>query len=159
MKRRFLLAAAAALVTTTLFAQGPQFPPGKWWNQPEVLRTLALTPEQRTRLETIFREAANELIDARADVEKANVALRAELDQAQVNRANLQRVARQLSEARARLFEREVLMFADMRAVLTPTQWQQFRSAMDERHRRGLDYRGGRGGRPTPGPRNTPRNQ
>jgi hypothetical protein len=133
MKKTMLLAALAALLTTTLFAQGPQLPPGKWWDRPEVVRVLALTEEQRTKLDDIFRAAANGLIDARADVEKANVALRGELDQPQVNRGNLQRLARQLNEARGRLFEREVMMFADMRGVLSQTQWSRLRSEMERR--------------------------
>ena len=64
-------------------------------------------------------------------MEKANLALRSELDAAQLNRQNIQRQAARLSEARARLFERELMMLVDMRAVLTDTQWNQMRRELE----------------------------
>ena len=63
-----LIILAVSLVTATASAQ--QMPPGKWWRRPEITRTLALTSDQQARLDAIFRSAANELIDRRADVEK-----------------------------------------------------------------------------------------
>ena len=131
MKKHFFAAALLILTAATATAQreggGPGLPPGKWWDRPEIVRKLSLTDDQRRRLDTIYAGSANELIDAKAAVEKANVALRAELDQTQVNRTNLQRIARQLIEARGRLFERELMMFADMRGVLSQQQWEWFR--------------------------------
>jgi hypothetical protein len=60
------------------------------------------------------------------------VALRGELDQSQLNRANIQRIAAHLSEARARLFERELGMLVDMRAVLSDQQWNRMRTELDQ---------------------------
>lgn len=108
-----------------------QLPSGKWWRKPEIINNLGLTEEQQTRLDGIFRTAANDLIDMRADVEKQNVALRGELDQTQLNRANIQKIAAKLNEARGRLFERELMMLTDMRGVLTDQQWNRMRTALD----------------------------
>ncbi|HEX8153181.1 MAG TPA: periplasmic heavy metal sensor [Thermoanaerobaculia bacterium] len=133
MNKHVFAAALLMLTAVTAMAQreggagGHGLPPGKWWDRPEMVRKLSLTDDQRRRLDAVYAGSANDLIDARAAVEKANVALRAELDQAQVNRTTLQRLARQLIEARGRLFEREVLMFADMRGVLSQQQWEWFR--------------------------------
>jgi heavy-metal resistance protein len=123
-----LIIVAIWLITATASAQ---MPPGKWWRRPEITRTLALTSDQQTRLDAIFRTAANELIDQRADVEKLNIALRGELDQPQLNRANLQRLAQRLGEARGKLFEREVMMLVEMRSVLNDDQWQRLRAELD----------------------------
>ncbi|HET7433853.1 MAG TPA: hypothetical protein VFN10_03975, partial [Thermoanaerobaculia bacterium] len=82
MNRRSLNRAAmvvmALLVTAAAYAQ--QLPPGKWWRRPEVVKKLVLSSEQQDRLDGIFRDAADELIDARADAEKGAITLRAELD-------------------------------------------------------------------------------
>lgn len=121
----------AAAITTSAAAQ--QLPPGKWWRRPEVVRVLALSPEQQTRLDAIFTAASADLIDARGDVEKLNIALRAELDQPQLSRQNIQRITRSLNEARARLFEREMLMLVDMRGVLTEPQWRRLREQLERR--------------------------
>ena len=126
---RFLIAAAVLLAATLANAQ--QLPPGKWWQRPEVIRQLALTTDQQDKLDEIFRGAANGLIDAKADVEKLQVALRGELDRQQVRRQDVLRIAGQLSDARGRLFERELTMLMDMRAVLNDQQWQRVRDVLD----------------------------
>jgi hypothetical protein len=115
-------------LTLPLFAQ---LPPGKWWRRPEVINQLSLSDEQQGRLDRIFAGAANALIDARGDVEKLQIAIANEIDQPQLNRANLQRLATELSAARGKLFEREVMMLVDMRAVLNEQQWTRLRSQLD----------------------------
>lgn len=123
------LLAAASLIDVT--AQAQQLPPGKWWRREAIVQQLQLTLEQQDRLDEIFRTAADGLIDARADVEKLQVALRAEIERAQLRRPEIQRLAAKLSEARGRLFEREVMMLVDMRAVLNDQQWNRMRSFLD----------------------------
>ena len=72
--RRMLLVAALLLATT--FAQAQQLPRGRWWRREEVVRQLALTRDQQEKLDEVFRGAADNLIDARATVDKLQVALR-----------------------------------------------------------------------------------
>ena len=64
-------------------------------------------------------------------MEKANVALRAELDQPQLNREAIRRAAMRVNDARAKLFERELMMLVDMRGVLNDMQWNRMRQAVD----------------------------
>lgn len=131
--KRLVIAAAlligAAVMEST--AQAQQLPPGKWWRREAVVKQLQLTLEQQDRLDEIFRVTADGLIDARADVEKTQVALRAEIERAQLRRAEVQRLAAKLSEARGRLFEREVLMLVDMRSVLSEQQWNRMRTFLE----------------------------
>lgn len=130
MKRLFI---AIALLGCAAIAeaQGQGMPPGKWWQRPEIIQELQLTNEQQDRLDEIFRGAANELIDAKADVDKLQVAIRGELDRPQVRKTELMRIAQQLSAARGRLFERELTMLVDMRAVLNDAQWKRMRQHLD----------------------------
>src|SRR5437667_9044212 len=128
VKKRILMAMAIIAIAGSAFAQ---LPPGKWWRKPEIVTTLGLTEEQQMRLDAIFRSAANDLIDLRGEVEKQNIALRGELDQPQLNRANIRKIAAQLNEARGRLFERELSMLIDMRAVLSDQQWNHMRAELD----------------------------
>ncbi|HEX6097681.1 MAG TPA: periplasmic heavy metal sensor [Thermoanaerobaculia bacterium] len=128
--KRLLIAMVAALACAAI-AEGQGMPPGKWWQRPELVRELQLSNEQRDRLDTIFRGAANELIDAKGEVEKLQIAIRGELDRPQVRRAELQRIAGQLSAARGKLFQRELMMLVDMRGVLTEQQWARMRKHLD----------------------------
>ena len=129
--KRLALAVLALALATTAFAQA-NLPPGKWWRRPEIVQQLNLAEDQQTRLETIFRAAANDLIDLRGEVEKQNIALRGDLDQSQLDRATIRHDAQKLSEARAHLFERELTMLIDMRGVLNDSQWSRMRNELDK---------------------------
>jgi Spy/CpxP family protein refolding chaperone len=129
MKRSVLMVAALLLVAA--MAEAQRMPPGKWWRRAEVVRELALTTEQQDRLDDVFTAAADELIDAKADVEKLQVALRSEIDRPQLRRAEIQRVVANLNAARGKLFERELMMLVDMRGVLNDTQWNRLRQFLD----------------------------
>lgn len=139
MTRRVLV--AAALLACAAIAQAQQMPPGKWWRRAEVVRELQLSSEQQDRLDEIFRDAANDLIDARAAIEKLQVAIRGELDRTQPRRQEMQRVAAQLSDARGKLFERELMMLLDMRAVLNEQQWRRMRAHLDRMQERPREQR------------------
>jgi len=138
MKQRALVAALliAASFTLTSIAEGQQMPPGKWWRRDEVARQLELTREQQDKLDEVFRGAANDLIDARGGVEKLQIALRGELDRVQLRRQELQRLAMQLTQARGKLFERELMMLADMRGILNDDQWNRLRTFLDRAQER-----------------------
>jgi Spy/CpxP family protein refolding chaperone len=140
MTRRILI--AAALLAASTFAEAQQMPPGKWWRRAEVARELELTREQQDKLDETFRGAANDLIDAKGDVEKLQVALRGELDRAQLRRPDLQRLAGQLTAARGKLFERELMMLVDMRSILDEEQWSKLRQHLDRMQDQGRE-RGG----------------
>ena len=129
MKKAFLIAIVVAAFAASAFAQ---LPPGKWWRRAEIVNQLGLSEDQQERLDAIYRSSANDLIDLRGAVEKENIALRGELDQVQLNRANIQRDAARLNEARGRLFLRELAMLADMRGVLTDQQWNRMRAQLDQ---------------------------
>ena len=129
MTRRLIV--AAALLLAAAFANAQQLPPGKWWQRPEIVQRLELTNDQQEKLDEIFRTAANGLIDAKGEVEKLQISLRGELDRPQMRRAEVQRIAKQLSDARGRLFERELMMLVDMRGVLDDEQWRKVRNVLD----------------------------
>ena len=129
------------LLATSAFAQ---VPPGKWWKRMEVIQRLELSDDQQSKLDAIFRGAATDLIDLKADMDKLSIALRSELDQPQLNRAAIRQVAQRLNDARSRRFERELMMFVDMRAVLTDAQWNRMRADLD----RMAENQGNNGGQP-----------
>ena len=131
MKR--VLPIVFVLLTFAGAALAADLPPGKWWRRPEIVQALGLSEDQQTRLDTIFRNHAADLIDLRGAVEKQNIVLRGELDQPQLNRADIQRAAAKLTEVRGRLFERELMMLVDMRAVLSEPQWNRMRSELESR--------------------------
>src|SRR5688572_18205481 len=134
IKRRIVF--AIALVAATVLVEAQQLPPGKWWRREEVVRQLELTRDQQEKLDEVFRRAADDLIDAKANVEKLQIALRGELDRAQLRRQELQRLAALLTQARGKLFEHELMMLADMRGILDQEQWTRLRTHLDRMQER-----------------------
>lgn len=133
MSRRVAFALVALFAVSAAFAQ--PLPPGKWWRRPEIVQSLNLTDEQQDRLESIFRASASDLIDLKAEVDKANIALRGEIDRPQLDRAAIHRVAARLSEARGKLFDRELTMLVEMRGVLSDPQWNRMRNELQKLER------------------------
>lgn len=122
MKKRFLAVAMLLCVAAVAEAQR-QFPHGKWWRRPAMAAKLELTRAQQQNLDQIFDAAANDLVDGRAAVKKLEIALRAELDRTELRRPELTRIVSQLSAARAKQFDRELMMLVEMRSVLNDAQW------------------------------------
>ena len=145
MKFRHALVLVALLLSTTVIAAAADLPPGKWWRRQDVVDRLKISEEQQVKLDGIFRISANELIDLKADVEKRSIALRGELDQPQLNREAIRKQAAHLSDARARLFDRELAMLVDMRGVLSDEQWREMRAILDNMNKDVLRPRAGRG--------------
>jgi Spy/CpxP family protein refolding chaperone len=136
MKKLIVIAAllaGAAVAEAQPGPPGPPMPRGKWWRRSEIALKLELTRPQQQRLDEVFDAAADELIDAKGNVKKLEVALRGELDRSQLRRTEIQRIATQLSAARAKLFERELMMLVDMRDVLEAHQWERLQQE-NERH-------------------------
>jgi Spy/CpxP family protein refolding chaperone len=131
VKTTRILLLSLLLATAASLTFAAELPPGKWWRRPELIQQLAITTDQQDKLEGIFRASADELIDLRADVEKRSLALRGELDQPQLNRENIRKLAGRVNEARNRLFERELMLLVDMRAVLTDSQWSRMRDMLE----------------------------
>jgi hypothetical protein len=140
MTRRIALAVLLMLVASAALAQ-INLPPGKWWRRQEVITFLNLSTEQQDRLENVFAGSAAELIDLRGEVEKQSIALRVALDRPVLEREQVRTVAQRLNDARGRLFQRELMMLVDMRAVLSEQQWNRMRNQLDRLAERKAEQR------------------
>lgn len=134
MKRLISLALVSSMLLLALpLLAEPGLPPGKWWRRAEVVERLALTSDQQNRLDEVFRLNAKDLIDLKGEMEKRSIDLRSALEQDELNRAEVQRAAARVSEARGKLFEREVMMLVEMRSVLNDQQWARLRERLEDR--------------------------
>ena len=157
MMKKIGFLVAVLMVASIPEAEAQQLPPGKWWHRPEVVTRLGLTSDQRDRLDEVLRRSAPELVELRDAMETNAKALREQLDRPDLDREAVRKAAEGVSEARARLFERELMMLVDMRRELKDEQWNRFRALIESRPgqgpppgmqpRRGLQQPGGRRGR------------
>jgi Spy/CpxP family protein refolding chaperone len=145
--KRLAAAVLFASVATALAAL-PDLPEGKWWKRPRIAAAIDLTPEQESRIESIFSHARPMLIDRKANLEKKQGELADALDDANANRRSIAARVEAVEYARAELQKARVLMILDMKEVLKPEQWdrlmrlhREYRGERRERFGRFLDRR------------------
>jgi len=141
-RSRLLIAAILTIAGTfgqAAFAQRQQQPPiphGKWWRRPAVAAKLQLTAGQQQKLDEVFQASQDGLLDARADVKKLEIDFKREMNRANVHRPVLEKAASSLSAARARMFDRELMMLVEMRTILDDAQWMRLQESQMPRYQR-----------------------
>lgn len=145
---------------------GPQGAFGHWWNNPRMIERLKLTDDQRKAMDQILYEHREKLIDLRANLEKAELAMEPMMSADQPDRAAMEAQIDKVVQARAALERANSLFLLDIRMKLTADQWKQLRdmrgemrSYRHEGHREGEhQWRGRDSARPDNGPGKEPGN-
>jgi periplasmic protein CpxP/Spy len=119
---------------------------GRWWNNPKMVEKLKLTDDQRKSMDSILQNHREKLIDLRANLEKAEVAMEPLVKADQPNESAVMSQIDKVAQARAELEKANARFLFALRAKLTPEQWKQvqdFRQNRDEmRHDWRRDHRG-----------------
>lgn len=141
-------------------AMGPMGNRGRWWNDPAVVDKLKLTDQQRKDMDAIMQDHREKLIDLRANVEKAEVAMQPMIQADQPNESAILAQIDKIAQARAELEKGNARFLLALRAKLTPDQWkalQDLRAARRDRRNGGMWRQGRPGNGPAAGPAgNTP---
>ena len=125
---------------------------GQFWNNPNVVKQLTLTDDQRKAMDGILQDHKMKLIDLQANLQKAEVTMgpmmKADTPDQKAIEAQIDRVVM----ARAELEKANARFLLDIRMQLKPDQWKQLQTLrmnrMQHQDMRGDDHdgRGGRGG-------------
>ncbi len=108
---------------------------GRWWNNPKVVERLKLTDDQRKTFDQILLEHREKLIDLRANVEKAELAMEPLVQADQPNESGILAQIDKVAQARAELEKANARYLLALRSKLTPEQWkmvQQFRENREQ---------------------------
>jgi Spy/CpxP family protein refolding chaperone len=141
-----------------LLAAGPalaqpvgMMPMGRWWERPQVADQLALTPEQKQKIEAITLDGAHTMVDLKGAVQKAEIDLRAVSDSEPFQPQKVRAAFQVMQQARLKLETERFEMLLKVRQVLSADQWQKLHELMRERGRaRGREQGEGRGPRRRP---------
>jgi Spy/CpxP family protein refolding chaperone len=98
-------------------------PEGMWWKNPMVVQRLSLTADQTKKMDDIFQQSRLQLIDLKANVEKAQVMLEPMLSANPLDVAKTSVQIDKVADARADLEKANAKMLLGIRGVLTPDQW------------------------------------
>ena len=155
---RLAVAIAGVLLAGTMLAQGPgggmgpgfggRRPPmenafgsqgahGRWWNNPRVVERLKLTDVQRKEFDDIFLQHREKLIDLRASLQKAELALEPLVRDSQPNETKILAQIDKVAQARAELEKANAAFLLAIRGKLTAEQWTQLQAERANRGRVG----------------------
>ncbi len=125
---------------------------GQWWNNPNIVKQLTLTDDQRKAMDGIVQDHKMKLIDLHANLEKAEVAMgpmmKADTPDQKAIEAQIDKVVM----ARAELEKANARFLLDIRMQLKPDQWKQLQTLrMNRMQHQGMrgdghDGHDGRGG-------------
>jgi periplasmic protein CpxP/Spy len=122
---------------------------GQWWNNPNVVKQLTLTDDQRKAMDGIVQDHKMKLIDLRANLERAEVTMgpmmKADTPDQKAIEAQIDKVVM----ARAELEKANARFLLDIRMQLKPDQWKQLQTLrMNRMEHQGMrgDGHDGRGG-------------
>ena len=126
---------------------------GRWWNNQTMIDRLKLTDDQRKAMDQILIDHQKELIDKRADVEKAEVDMEPLMQDDQPNESRVLQQIDKVAQARAELEKANARFLLAIRAKLSLEQWKELKAARNEHmQRRGWRKGGEENGAPGPPP-------
>lgn len=114
---------------------------GRWWNNPKIVEKLKLTDDQRKAFDAILLQHRETLIDMRANVEKAELAMEPLMRDDQPNEAKILSQIDKVAQARAELEKANARYLLAIRSKLTPEQWKLVQAFRADRER-GMQERG-----------------
>ncbi len=157
-------------VTTLAWGQGPapapppmhhggpmsggprQSPGGKWWENPEIIKRLAITADQQKKMDDIWQQSRLKLIDLSATLEKEEVVMEGLLKGPQLDDSRILPAVDRIAQARAELEKANARLMLAIRHVLTPEQWEKLDEPGSRPHHEGPGRGNGPGaGGPGPG--------
>ena len=123
MKQTLMIIAVLAVVGP-LAANDFDLPPGKWWENPRLVNHIGLADEQQDQIRGIVYQHAREMIDLKADVDKAGLDLADSVDQQEFDPAPVRAAYAVFQTARQKLENERFEMLLEVRLVLTYEQWR-----------------------------------
>jgi Spy/CpxP family protein refolding chaperone len=108
-------------------ALSAQMPRGvyAWWNRPQLVRDLNLTPAQREQIRGTVQQFRPHLLNVRVAVNQAERALADQFDRTPVDPAKTNEAIERLVDARSDLTRTLSQLSLKLRLILTEQQWQE----------------------------------
>jgi hypothetical protein len=128
----FTLVVLTGLLLSDVLAFHAPIIGGKWWQRPAVKEKLALTPDQTSKINTIWTEYKKRIIDLKGELEKAYLDLENLMDQPELNKDNAYMLAKRVAELQASQAETQIKMAIDIREELSVEQFEMLKTMRRE---------------------------
>jgi Spy/CpxP family protein refolding chaperone len=139
MSRKLFVCLGLSLVTLVLWAPAAEAQNFKWWKSERFVKELALTPDQITRIDTVFQAPQPALRAQKRALDKLEDELSNMIHDAKVDESELEQFVDRVEAAKAELSKTRSMMLVRMRRVLTAGQYTKLNELFEqnEKQRRG----------------------
>ena len=111
---------------------------GQWWNNPNIVKQLSLTDDQRKAMDGIMQDHRMKLIDLQANLQKAEVTMGPLMQADTPDKAAIESEINKIAMARADLEKANSMFLLDIRMQLKPDQWKQLKTLRQNRMQQGM---------------------
>jgi Spy/CpxP family protein refolding chaperone len=130
--RKFFICLTLSLLTVVALSGALEAQSFKWWKDERIVRELALTPDQSSRIDGIFQEAQPTLRAKKRALDKLEDELSGMIHDAKVEEPELEQFIDRVEAARAELSKSRTLMLVRMRRVLNEQQSDKLHSLFEK---------------------------
>ncbi len=109
------------------------FANGRFWNNPDIVKQLNLTDDQRKAMDGILQDHRMKLIDMQATLQKAELEMGPLMKADTPDRAAIEAQIDRVVSARADLEKANARFLLDIRMQLKPDQWKQLQTMHQNR--------------------------
>ncbi len=109
------------------------FANGQFWNNPDIVKQLTLSDDQRKAMDGILQDHRMKLIDMQATLRKAELAMGPLMEADTPDRAAIEAQIDKVVGARADLEKANARFLLDIRMQLKPDQWKQLQTMHQNR--------------------------
>jgi len=110
-------------------------PPGRWWKNAEIVKTIGLSDGQVQKIEAVFQDSRMKLVDIHANLQKEEIKLEPLLEAENPDESAVFGAIDRIAAARTSLEKANAQMAFAIRRVLTPEQWKKLRDLRATRNR------------------------
>jgi hypothetical protein len=124
-------------------------PPGRWWNNPDIVKRVGVSPDQVKKMDDIFTANRLKLIDRMAAVQKEETIMEPLVAADPPDENKVLSQIDKVAQARAELEKANARMLLELRGQLNHEQWVKLQSERPPMHHGG--HFGPGPGEPGPG--------
>ena len=122
MSRKLFVCLTLSLLTLLVGGAAAMAQNFKWWKDERFVKELALTPDQSSRIDTVFTNAQPALRAQKRALDKLEDELSTMIHDAKVDEAEIEQFVGRVEAARAELGKTRSMQLVRMRRVLTAEQ-------------------------------------
>ena len=112
-------------------------PHGRWWNNPDWVQKLSLTPDQQKKMDAVFEQSRPSLMALSSTLRQEETAMEPLLAADQPDEGKILAQIDRVAQARAELEKANARMLLGLRRVLTPDQWKTLQADVPKGEPRG----------------------